>query len=85
MKILSQVRARSGGKFSFSTRIIVITLLQDFRFKTLTIPADWHMRRFPEPQHFFAAPRENWDLRCSKEGRRQTLLKLFLSYFQNNL
>ena len=40
-----------------------------------------HMRRFPEPQQFFAATSQNWDLRSSKEGPRQTLFKQFL--FQN--
>ena len=41
------------------------------------------MRRFPEPQHFFAAAWQNWDLRSFKEGPRHTLFKHFLSYFQN--
>ena len=42
-----------------------------------------HMKRFPEPQHFFAAAWQNWDLRSSEEGPKQTLFKHFLSYFQN--
>ena len=32
-----------------------------------------HMRRFPEPQNFFAAALQNWDLRSSKECQRQNI------------
>ena len=32
---------------------------------------------------FFAVEWQNWDLRSSKEGPRQSLSKEFLTYFQN--
>ena len=41
------------------------------------------MRSFPEPQYFICCSIQNWDLRPSEEGPRQTLLKLFLTQFQN--
>ena len=36
-----------------------------------------HMRRFPEPQHFFAAECQNWDLRTPSKGPREASLKQF--------
>ena len=48
-----------------------------------TYTASTHMRRFPEPQHFFAAEWQNWDLRTPSEGPWEALLKQFLIEFQN--
>ena len=39
-----------------------------------------HMRRLPEPRHFFAAAWQNWHLRSSKKGPKQTLYIQTLSF-----
>ena len=41
------------------------------------------MRRFPEPQHYFAAGWQNWDFRPSRKGPRWILLIIILVYIKN--
>ena len=48
-----------------------------------TLKAEIHMRRFPEPQHFFAAGWQNWDFRPSRKGPRWILLIIILVYIKN--
>ena len=70
--------------FQQNTRILKISQGMSLRARGLKI---WnlalHMRRFPEPQHFFAAAWQNWDLRSSKECPRKMLYKQMFTYFQN--
>ena len=42
-----------------------------------------HMRRFPEPQHFYAAEWQKWDFGPSGKGPRWALINIILVYFEN--
>ena len=48
----------------------------------ININMKMYMRRFPEPQHFFAAGWQNWDFRPSRKGPRWILLIINLVYIK---
>ena len=49
----------------------------------LVLPENVHMRRFPEPQHFYAAEWQKWDFGPSGKGPRWALINIILVYFEN--